>query len=162
SLASFASICAISAESGFDFAFAPVTGLAAFGASACCASRRPPVTATVATRKAALIFNLVVHMAFNTPSGKEDSFKEDTFIENMPVLLCVHDDSVFGLSRSSILHKRGRSVIYGAQGWRQDVAARGGGVLTPLYPGGSRPQRFFSRSLMRGISKALRRVARFW
>src|SRR5262245_27065316 len=40
SLTSFASIWAISAEFGFDFASAPVTGLAAFGASACCA-RRP-------------------------------------------------------------------------------------------------------------------------
>src|SRR5262249_9186107 len=119
SLASFASVCAHLAESA-GFAFAPGTavglfGFAAGGASACCASRRPPVTAAVATRNAALIFNLVVPMDFNTPSVKEDSFKEDTFIENMPVLLCVHDDSAFGLSRSSILHKRGRSVIYGTQ-----------------------------------------------
>src|SRR5262249_49653997 len=67
SLASFASICAISAEPGFAFASAPGTGLAAFGASACCAGRRLPVSATVATRNAALIVKLVVHMAFNTP-----------------------------------------------------------------------------------------------
>src|SRR5262245_15608002 len=66
SLASFASIFAHSAESGFAFASAP------FGASGGCASRRSPVTATVATRNAALIFNLVVHMASNIPSVNED------------------------------------------------------------------------------------------
>src|SRR5262249_53594354 len=74
SLASFASIFAHWPKFGFDFASAPLSGLAAFGASACCPSRRPPVTATVATRNAAMIFNLVAHMAFNTPSDKEDSF----------------------------------------------------------------------------------------
>src|SRR5215475_2208933 len=46
SLPSFASVSAISAESaGFDFAAATATGLADFGASDCCASRPPPVTA---------------------------------------------------------------------------------------------------------------------
>src|SRR5262245_35309722 len=58
SLASFASVCAHLAEPA---------GREAGGAAA---SRRPPVTATVATRNAALIFNLVVHMAFDTPSVK--------------------------------------------------------------------------------------------
>src|SRR5262245_62521451 len=43
SLASFASVSAISAEpAAFDFAAATATGLADFGASGCCASIPPP------------------------------------------------------------------------------------------------------------------------
>src|SRR5262249_20680841 len=58
SFASFASVCAHLSESA---------GFAVGGAAA---SRRPPVTATVATRNAALIFNLVVHMAFRYSFGE--------------------------------------------------------------------------------------------
>src|SRR5262245_10421213 len=74
SLASFASVCAMLAESaGFDFAPATATELADFGASGCCESNPPPVTATVAIRTTALVFSLVFHMIGNTPSVKEDT-----------------------------------------------------------------------------------------
>src|SRR5262249_50938039 len=63
SWASFASVCAHLAETA-GFAFAPGTaaGLFGFAAGGAAASRQPPVSATVATRNAALIFTLVVHM----------------------------------------------------------------------------------------------------
>src|SRR5262245_31138043 len=62
-LASFASVCAISAETaGFDFAPVTATGLADFGTSGCCANNPPPVTATIVTRTVALVLNLVFHM----------------------------------------------------------------------------------------------------
>src|SRR5262245_24622173 len=60
SLASFASVCAHLAESA-GFAFGTAAELFGFAAGGAAASSRPPVTATVATRNAALIFNLVVH-----------------------------------------------------------------------------------------------------
>src|SRR5262249_30503622 len=87
SLASFAPVCAHLAESaGFAFALGTAAGLSGFAAGGAAASRRPPVTATVATRNAAPSFKLAVHMAFNTPSVKEDSLKEDTFIEKAHAL----------------------------------------------------------------------------
>src|SRR5262245_56771494 len=63
-LASFASVSAIAAESaGCDFAPAAATGLADFGASAVCARSPPPVTVTDTARIAAPVLSLVIHMA---------------------------------------------------------------------------------------------------
>src|SRR5262245_2962668 len=95
SLASFASICTISTESaGFAFALSTSAGL--FGSAAGGAAKEgKPVTATVVTRNAALIFNLVVHMAFKTPSVQEDSFQNGHVHRTSLSLFCFHDDSAF-------------------------------------------------------------------
>src|SRR5262249_50869533 len=75
SLVSFASVSAISAESArFDFAPATASELFGFAAGGAAASRKPPVTAAVATRNAALIFDLVAQMAFDTPSSQRGLF----------------------------------------------------------------------------------------
>jgi hypothetical protein len=63
---------------------------------------------------------------------------------------------IFGLSRSSILHKT-QACSDGGK-----TSPPGGAYSRHSTPDARARNDFFSRSLMRGILKALRRVAKLW